>query len=42
MPTYPDAELIDPTIPHNTPMSQSQLLAELERIVSAMEARYAE
>ena len=35
----PDAELIDPTIPHNTPMTNEQLLAELERVVSAMEAR---
>ena len=28
-------------IEHNTPMNHAQLLAELERVVSAMEARYA-
>ena len=27
-------------IEHNTPMTHPQLIAELERIVSAMEARY--
>jgi hypothetical protein len=34
-----DAELIDPTIPHNEPMPLPKLLAELERLVSAVEAR---
>ena len=38
---YHDAELIDPTIPHNKPMPMDKLLAELERLVSSVEARSA-
>jgi hypothetical protein len=36
---YHDAELIDHIIAHNEPMPLPKLLAELERLVSAVEAR---
>ena len=36
---YSDSEMLDPTVPHNKPMTNSELIYALDKLLNDLEAR---